>query len=278
MSFVETLGAVVIGTGVTLSLIAAWGLISFPTALARMHAAGKPASLGLALAAIGAGLAAEAVAMTVLGAMLAFFMFLTAPISTHMLGRAAYRAGQAPNLHHDDLAGVSLPADVAPQLGQRSVSGWHLIPLLIIWVVLWRDASIGVWIGGLVVGLVVEVIRRTGRPTGTFRPGAMAVFIVRYFWMIIASNARVAWEVISPGSQIREAIVAVPLRSDSMRVGLLVANAITHTPGTLTVELTEDPLVVYVHLLHFKSVAAAHSDVERLEALVCRALNEPVPA
>ena len=277
MSFVEVLGAVIMGTGVALSLIAAWGLLSFPTALARMHAAGKPASLGLALAALGAGLAAESVGLTVLGAMLAFFMFLTAPISGHMLGRAAYRAGQAPNLHHDDLAGVTLPADQPPRPGERSISGWHLIPLVIIWVVLWRDAGIGVWIGGLLAGLFVELIRRTGRPNGTFRPGAMLVFLVRYSWMIIASNARVAWEVISPGSQIREAIVAVPLRSGSLRVALLVANAITHTPGTLTVELTEDPLVVYVHLLHFKTVEAAHSDVADLEDLVCRALNEPVP-
>ena len=277
MSFVEALGVVVMGTGVALSLIAAWGLLSFPTALARMHAAGKPASLGLALTALGAGLAAESVALTVLGALLAFFMFLTAPISAHMLGRAAYQAGQAPGLHHDDLAGVALPADVAPRPGERSVSGWHLIPLVIIWVALWRDAGIGVWIGGLLAGLFVEVIRRTGRPNGTFRPGAMVVFLVRYSGMIVASNARVAWEVISPGNQIREAIVAVPLRSGSMRVGLLVANAITHTPGTLTVELTEDPLVVYVHLLHFKSVESAREDVAQLEALVCRALNEPVP-
>jgi len=277
MSPAETLGAVVISTGVVLSLIAAWGLLSFPTALARMHAAGKPASLGLVLTGFGAGLAAESVPLTVLGAVLAFFMFLTAPISAHMLGRAAYQAGQAPNLHHDDLAGVTLPADVAPRPGERSISGWHLIPLVIIWVVLWRDAGIGVWVGGLLAGLLVELIRRTGRPNGTFRPGAMLVFLVRYSGMIVASNARVAWEVITPGSQIREAIVAVPLRSDSLRVALLVANAITHTPGTLTVELTEDPLVVYVHLLHFKSVESARSDVARLEDLVCHALNEPVP-
>ncbi|MDJ0665138.1 MAG: Na+/H+ antiporter subunit E [Acidimicrobiia bacterium] len=277
MSFVEVLGATVMGIGVALSLIAAWGLLSFPTALARMHAAGKPASLGLSLTGLGAGLAAESVSLTVLGAMLAFFMFLTAPISAHMLGRAAYQAGQAPNLHHDDLAGVTIPVDVAPQPGERSISGWHLIPLVIIWVVLWRDAGVGVWIGGLLAGLFVEVIRRTGRPNGTFSPGAMVVFLVRYSGMIVASNARVAWEVISPGNQIREAIVAVPLRTDSLRVALLVSNAITHTPGTLTVELTEDPLVVYVHLLHFKSVAAARDDVARLEELVCRALNEPVP-
>ena len=61
-------------------------------------------------------------------------------------------------------------------------------------------------------------------------------------------------------------------------MALLVANGITFTPGTLTVELTDDPLIVYVHLLHFKTVESARSDVADLEDLVCRALNEPVPA
>jgi len=205
-------------------------------------------------------------------------MFLTAPISAHMLGRAAYRADQAPGLVHDDLGAIAVPVDAAPPPGDRSVSAWHLIPLVIVWVVLWRDASIGVWIGGLLVALVVEVIRRTGKPNGSFRPGAMLVFLVRYVWMVITSNARVTWEVITPGIQIREAIVAVPIRSGSLRVAQLVANGITFTPGTLTVELTDDPLVVYVHCLHFDTVEALHKDVAELERLVANALGETVPA
>jgi multicomponent Na+:H+ antiporter subunit E len=89
----------------------------------------------------------------------------------------------------------------------------------------------------------------------------------------------VAWEVITPrNDQIREAIVAVPMRSNSVPVALLVANAISYTPGSLTIELTEDPLVLYVHVLHFESVEAVHKEVAALERLVVAALGEEQPA
>jgi multicomponent Na+:H+ antiporter subunit E len=93
------------------------------------------------------------------------------------------------------------------------------------------------------------------------------------------SNVRVAWEVVTPSNdQIREAIVAVPMRTNSVPVALLVANAISYTPGSLTIELTDDPLILYVHVLHFETAAEVREEVARLEDLVAAALGERVSA
>ena len=73
---------------------------------------------------------------------------------------------------------------------------------------------------------------------------------------------------------IREAIVAVPLRVASEPAVVLLANAVTYTPGTLTIEVADGHL--FVHVLHFEGVDAAVADVRRIEDLVMAALPGPV--
>jgi len=278
MSVLQLIGSGLLLVGVFLSVLAPLGLLDFPTSLARMHAATKMTSLGLALIALGAGVAAESAGLFGIGVLVAVFLFLTAPISGHMLGRASYHAGQAPDLVHDDLATVrpDSPANTTRPVGRPSVL--RMIPLVLIWVLLWRDAGAGVWLVGVFVAALIEWTRRQRRTSARINLRGSLIFLGRYAWTVILSTARVAWEVITPrNDQIREAIVAVPMRSNLMPAALLVANAISYTPGSLTVELTEDPLILYVHVLHFESVAAVREEVAELERLVVGALGEEQP-
>jgi multicomponent Na+:H+ antiporter subunit E len=63
--------------------------------------------------------------------------------------------------------------------------------------------------------------------------------------MCLKSNIDVALRVLSPGLQIKPGIVKIRtnLKSDVARVFL--ANSITLTPGTMTVEMKDD--VLYIH-------------------------------
>jgi monovalent cation/proton antiporter MnhG/PhaG subunit len=278
MSVFEIFGAVLMLAGTVLSVLAAWGVVDFPSSLARMHAATKSASLGLALIAVGAGIAAESWGLLGVGFLVALFLFMTAPISGHMLGRAAYLTGQVRNLVHDDLlAGNPTPLDFSRRPSDARFSVLRAGLLVGVWLLLWRDLSPGVWLGGAVVAGIVEAMRRVFLRPGQINPVGLAIFLVRYLGMVVVSNIRVAWEVITPSNeQIREAIVAVPLRTTSVSAALLVANAISYTPGSLTIELTDDPLVLYVHVLFFTSVADVQADVRELEGLAMRALPDAV--
>ena len=53
----------------------------------------------------------------------------------------------------------------------------------------------------------------------------------------------------------------------------MVANAISLTPGTLTIEVATDPNVLYVHVLHLHDIDAVRRDVTRLERSVLRAFG-----
>jgi multicomponent Na+:H+ antiporter subunit G len=95
---------------VFLALLAALGLQQFPDVFARMHAATKPATLGLLLIAIGTAVhLAEAAAAAKL-ALVVILQFVTAPVAMHMIGRATYHAGTelSADTAVDELAGADL--------------------------------------------------------------------------------------------------------------------------------------------------------------------------
>jgi multicomponent Na+:H+ antiporter subunit E len=54
----------------------------------------------------------------------------------------------------------------------------------------------------------------------------------------------------------------------------LVANAVSLTPGTLTLELDRPGNILYVHVLHLRDLESVRRDVRSLEALVVRAFGD----
>lgn len=88
--FVAGLGCISLGT--LLTLIAAIGVVRFPSLLQRQHAATKPQLVGFILTCTGVALAMQTwqwVAVTVLAIVL---QTVTAPIGAHLIGRAARQA------------------------------------------------------------------------------------------------------------------------------------------------------------------------------------------
>lgn len=98
--------AVLLLGGVSLALLAAFGLQQFEDVFARMHAATKPATLGLVLILAAAAMRlsdGDDVAKLLLVIVL---QFITAPVGAHMVGRATFNAGTELNARTeiDDLA------------------------------------------------------------------------------------------------------------------------------------------------------------------------------
>lgn len=102
---IDVLAGACLVVGSLLALIAGVGLARFPDVLTRLHAAAKPQSLGVLLVLLGLALRVEDRSTLTIIALAAIFQLVTAPVSAHMLGRAALRAGHInrSRLTHDDL-------------------------------------------------------------------------------------------------------------------------------------------------------------------------------
>lgn len=86
-------GDILVIAGAVLMVLAALGVVRLPDVMARLQAGTKAASLGLALLFGGTALLHPTVSSVVKLALAMLFVFVTAPVAGHVIGRAAYRAG-----------------------------------------------------------------------------------------------------------------------------------------------------------------------------------------
>jgi multicomponent Na+:H+ antiporter subunit G len=85
--------AVLLVLGSAFMLLAGVGLIRLPDLFLRMSATAKAATLGAALTALGAAVHFGDAAIAGRALVIVFFLFLTAPVAAHKIGRAGYRRG-----------------------------------------------------------------------------------------------------------------------------------------------------------------------------------------
>ena len=90
---IEFIAGVIIIIGAAFSLIAGIGLVRLPDLYVRMHAATKAGTLGAGLVLVALALEAEQLEVAVRALAGLVFLFFTAPIAAHLLGRAGYIAG-----------------------------------------------------------------------------------------------------------------------------------------------------------------------------------------
>jgi multicomponent Na+:H+ antiporter subunit E len=90
-------------------------------------------------------------------------------------------------------------------------------------------------------------------------------FLAFFLVELGVSNAVVAWEVATPRHFMRPGIVRVPVRSRSNLEVTLLANLVSLTPGTLSLEVTEDRSALFIHALHLVSPDHLRIRVRRLE-------------
>lgn len=93
---VDVVTAVLLVAGTAFTFVAAVGLFRMRDVYGRIHVATKPATLGVALTLTAAMLQAPFGAMTTKLLVALAFQFWSIPAASHMLGRAARRAGVAP--------------------------------------------------------------------------------------------------------------------------------------------------------------------------------------
>ena len=104
----------------------------------------------------------------------------------------------------------------------------------------------GFVLGTAALYLIREQVGSTGYLTRSYRIFALALLFV---YELVLSAWRVAVLVMSPKLDIKPGIFAYPLKVDRDFEITLLANLITLTPGTLSVDVSEDRRTLYVHAL-----------------------------
>lgn len=131
----------------------------------------------------------------------------------------------------------------------------RVLSLNLLVALLWAALAGSVDTAHLAVGFVVGyaalwLARPVLGETRYFRKVVDVVsFLCFFMYELVLSNLRVAWDVLTPTSYRRPGVVAVPLENASDTEITLLANLVTLTPGSLSLDVSPDRACLYVHAM-----------------------------
>jgi len=120
---------------------------------------------------------------------------------------------------------------------------------LLFWLVLTEELTATNTLLGFLVGyLFLYLVRPLMPETNYFEkiPGFIR-FLIFYFKELVLSNLVVAYDVLTPWDLSEPEIVGIPLDAKSDLEIAVLMNLITLTPGTLSMDLSEDRKTLFVH-------------------------------
>lgn len=125
----------------------------------------------------------------------------------------------------------------------------------------------GYLVAVLILTVLASPVVRLGRVRA--RGAWSGVRLLVYFaWELVKANVTVAWLVVQPRPRLKPGIIAYPLRVTTAAQIALLSNLLTLTPGTLTVDVSKDQSVLYIHCLDATDEQEAMRPIRRFEDLI----------
>lgn len=139
------------------------------------------------------------------------------------------------------------------------------ILLALAWAALQGDITLPNLLVGYGLGYVILALLAKGgvmRSTLTRRMGHAVGLAGFFVWELLLANVKVAADVLRPRTGIQPAVVAIPLDVTSDGEILLLSMLINITPGSVTIDLSEDRRTLFVHVMHMTSVEATRREIK----------------
>lgn len=133
----------------------------------------------------------------------------------------------------------------------RAVQLPMVLWLTLVWWVLWGSYSLLSLVGGVLVGILVCFVFPLPplRMRVRLRPVGVAVLVARFFWDVLVASLQVARVTLFPPRPLRNALVQVPLRTESDIVLTVVAELVSLVPGSVVVEAHRASHTLLLHVL-----------------------------
>ena len=136
--------------------------------------------------------------------------------------------------------------------------------LALAWAALQGELSLANLLVGYAVGYAILVMLGRGgvMPSTLLVRTVHAIRLAGFFaWELLLANVRVAADVLR-GNRIEPAVVAIPLDITSDGEILLLSMLINITPGSVTIDLSDDRRTLYVHVMHMRTADETRREIK----------------
>ncbi len=153
---------------------------------------------------------------------------------------------------------------------------FHII-LALVWTAVTATFSFENLIIGLILGYIVllvvgPAIDQSGYTRRVYKAITLFLFFIKELFV---SSIRVAKDVMRPGFHMKSGVVAIPLDVTGNLEITLLANMISLTPGTLSLEVSDDRKFLYIHAMYIDEGVdqVRHNIKEGMEQHIMEVMN-----
>jgi multicomponent Na+:H+ antiporter subunit E len=135
--------------------------------------------------------------------------------------------------------------------------------IAIAWCFLQGSITLGNLILGVFLGIFVFLISLSfNGMKGSFNQLKAIIRLILFILAeLVVSSLRVAWDILTPTVYARPRIVRIPIADLDDVATTVLANAISLTPGSLALEVSENNQYLYVHVMYAEDRDTAVSDI-----------------
>lgn len=140
------------------------------------------------------------------------------------------------------------------------------IILALIWMFVHGQFTFGTFVIGVLLGyLIIALVSPAIDNENYVRRVLKTIYLIGFFIKeLFISSLQVARDVIKPGAfTMQSGVIALPLESKSDLEITLLANMISLTPGTLSLDVSDDRTKLYIHAMYVdQGVDAVKNDIK----------------
>lgn len=136
--------------------------------------------------------------------------------------------------------------------------------IAIMWMFLSESYTLSAFITGYLVGILLLLVLQRFIPDSFYMKRVFKVIklVILFFKELILSNIDIVKHVYRPNLDIEPGIFALPTELKNNWEITMLANLITLTPGTLSVAVSEDNTMIYIHAMDLPDTEQAIQSIK----------------
>lgn len=153
---------------------------------------------------------------------------------------------------------------------------WLFGALVVLWILAWGRITFANLVSGILITVVLLAAFPPRRGPEVVRAHALGMvrLVVSVAKEVIVANLAMTRQILARRPDYQPGVLAHRLLRPSEIVATVMSSIIALSPGTMTIDVSDDSSVIYVHFFDLRDVAAARRLLTRLEERIHRALSE----
>jgi multicomponent Na+:H+ antiporter subunit E len=127
--------------------------------------------------------------------------------------------------------------------------------LALAWAALTGDFSLINFVAGFIFGYITLWVMQFVMKSSSYftKMPEIITFVGHFLVELVKANLRMAYHVLAPLDKMKPGVIGIPLDITTDAQITMLANMITLTPGTLSLDVSTDRKVIYVHNVYVTS-------------------------